>query len=228
MSIKETRSPADNWYVRMNAWSNRMNARLLVWLAIGVSGLGRLLPVRARARMENMARFCRNLAGVVDRPEIARRMASPSLLAKSMIETASFSFLLTLVTTWTLLSVFGLLTIDLLPVLLLVLLLSLVFAHLLYLLAISGDVYQRPQDESQRQSAHQASADTLRVVMAFLVMLSLILAFVPAWRVWAALDLGALLLVARLVYLTRLAQLRWTTLALIEMEDESEIQVEER
>lgn len=228
MSIKETQVQVDNWYVRMNAWNNRIIARLLVRLAVGASGLGRLLPGRARAHMEDTARFCRNLAGVIDRPEIARLMASPGLLAKFMVETFGFSFLLTQVTTWTLLSIFGFLTIDLLPVLLLVLLFSLAFAHLIYLLVISGDVYQRPQDESQRQYAHQASADTLRVVMVFLVVLSLALAFVPTWRIWAALDLGALLLLARLVYLTRLAQLRWTTLALVEMEEGSEIQVEEQ
>lgn len=220
MPSQETKSEANNWYVRLNTWNNRIGARLLLWLAACVSWFARPWRGRTQARIEAAARFCRNLARYIVRPETARLMASPSLLGPALVETCGFTALLALTVAGTLLSIYGFLVIAIIPVLLLVILLTFAFTHLIYLLALSGDVYQKHQDESQRQFAHQASAAVLRFTGWVLAAFSLCLALLPAWRAWVAIDLSALLLLARLLYLARLAQLRWSVLALASFEDE--------
>jgi len=228
MKSEETRTQMDNWYVRLNSWDNRIGARLLLWLAAGMGGFAGMWRGKARVRIEGMARFCRNLAQYIVQPEIARLIASPDLLKKTLMEAVGFTFLLVLATTWTLLSVYGYLDLNLIAIVLLVAIFSLLFTNLINLLAISGDAYQQFPDESQRQLSHQASAATLRVVGFVLVVLSLCLAWMPGWRAWAALDLSILVLLARLIYLTRLAQLRWAALALVSLEDESETRAKEQ
>src|SRR5258707_9419484 len=188
MSLEETKKPAESWYARLSGWNNRIIARLLLWLAGGIGLLARLWRGKKRDWIEGAARFCRNLALYIVQPETIRLMASLLLLKKVLVEAVGFTALLTLVVAWTLLSVYGFLTIALVPVTLLVIVLCLLFTHLIYLLAMSSDVYQQQQDESQRQSAHQASATTLRFVVALLVALSLCLALLPDWRAWVAID----------------------------------------
>jgi hypothetical protein len=212
----------ENWYTRLGGWDNRIYARLLSWLAAGTSMLATLCRGKTRAKIEGAACLLRNLALSVARPEAARLMASPQLLKKALIETVGFTALITLVAVWTLLSVYGFLTIAVVPVTVLVVVLCFLFTQLINLLALSGDMYQQSQDEGQRLIAHQASATTLRVVGCVLVALSLCLAFLPGWRTWVAIDLSALALFARMFYLARLTQLRWAALALVELEDETE------
>jgi hypothetical protein len=222
MPSKEAKSVADNWYVRLNIWDNRIGARLLLWLAACISWFARFWRGGARARIEAAASFCRNLARYIVQPETARLMASPGLLGLALLETCGFAMLLTLATAGTLLSIYGFLVIEIIPVLLLVLVLTLVFTHLIYLLALSGDVYQKRQDEGQIRLAHQASAAVLRFLGWMLAALSLCLALLPAWRAWVAIDLSVLLLLARLFYLARLVQLRWSALALASFEDQAQ------
>ncbi|HEY0753290.1 MAG TPA: hypothetical protein VGD98_04960 [Ktedonobacteraceae bacterium] len=228
MSSEKTPAHTENAYVRLNSWNNRLGARILLWLALGASRFAGLWQGSTRARIEGVATFCRNLARYIMLPETARLMASPELLRQTLVEACGFTFLLTLTISWTLLSVYDFLEIALVPVLLLVVVLCLLFSHLIYLLALSGDVYQRSQDEGQRQCSHQASADTLRIVGFFVVAFSLCLAFLPGWRTWVAIDLAALLLLARLLYLARLAQLRWAMLTLVSLEDEDAMLAEEQ
>jgi hypothetical protein len=220
MPSNEPKSVTDNWYVRLNMWNNRIGARLVFWVAACVSWFARFCRGEARERIEALTRFCRNLARYIARPETARLMASPGLLGLALVETCGFTVLLTLATAGTLISIYGFLVIDIIPVLLLVIVLTFVFTHLIYLLALSGDVYQKRQDENQRRLAHQASAAALRFMGGVLTALSLCLALLPAWRAWVAIDLSVLLLLARLLYLARLAQLRWSVLALASFEDE--------
>ena len=170
--------------------------------------------------MESGARFLLDLATYIVQPETIRVMASTQLLRRALLETVAFTVLLTLAVVWTLLSVYGFLVIALVPVTLLVIALCLLFTHLIYLLALSSDIYQSQPDEGQRLFTYQASTTTLRIIGWLLVVLSLGLALVPGWRAWAAIDLGVLVLLARIIYLARLAQLRWSAFASLPLEEE--------
>jgi hypothetical protein len=216
----ETNRRAENWYTRTSGWNNHIYARLLTGLAVYTSGLANIWRGSGKNRLTELARFQRNLARYIDQPAAARLLADPQLLKQSLLEATGFTVLLALLITWTLLSIYGFLVIPIIPIILLVVALSLLFTQLLNLLALSGDIYQKSRDEGQRQSAFQASSTTLRLTGFCLIALSLVLAFIPAWRAWSAIDLGVLVLFARLVYLARLLQLRWSALALVELEEE--------
>ncbi|HVU69165.1 MAG TPA: hypothetical protein VHD63_18685 [Ktedonobacteraceae bacterium] len=221
MATEETKKAAGNWYTRLNGWNNHVIARLLNWLALGLDGLARAGRGGVRTRMEGAARFCRNLARYIVQPATLSLMASPDLLKRALLESVGLTMLLTLAVVWTLLSVYGYLTIAVVPVTLLVVVLCLVFTHLIYLLALSSDIYQPHEDEAQRLFARQASSMTLRVVGWLLIALCLGLALLPGWRTWVAIDLGILILLARMLYLARLAHLRWSAFALLDLLEEA-------
>lgn len=210
----------DNWYIHLSAWNNRIAMRLLLWCSAAISRAGVLARGRTRERIEGIGRFLHNFALSIGRRETARLMADPHILKQALAETLGLTVFMTLTVVWTLLSIYGFLLIPLLQVLVLVVVLTLLFTHLIYLLALSGDIYQQRKDEGQRQATHQASATTLRFVGFVLVVLSLCLAFMPEWRGWVAIDLAVLVLLSRAVYLSSLAYLRWSSLAFIPLQDE--------
>lgn len=222
MSSSDLKNGTESPYIRLSGWNNRISARLLAWLAASIARLGMLWQGKKRTRFEAAARFLRILARYIAQPEAARLLANPQLLKSALTETLWFTILITLVTVWTLMSVYGFVVIPILPLILLVIALSFLFTQLINLLALSGDIYQQAQDEGQRLCAYQASTATLRFAGCVLVVLSFCLVFVPAWRTWTPIELSALVLVTRTVYLARLAQLRWSALLFVQGEDEGE------
>lgn len=228
MSSSNPNKVPESYYVRLNGWNNRVYTYLLNWLAAGLARVALLWRGKTRQRFEGTARFLRNLAFYIGRPETARLMAEPQFLRQAVGETLWLASLIAVVTVWTFLSVYGFMLIPLIPATLLVAALTFLITHLLYLLALSGDAYRGVQDEGQRQVAYQASSFALRFAGGILIVLSLCLAFVAAWRTWAAIDLSLLVLATRVIYLARLAHLRWAVLAIIPLEDEGEALAEQK
>lgn len=217
MTSEETNKSSLSLYARVSGWNNRIIASLLTWLAACLAWIARAGRGGVRTRLEGAASFCRNLARYIVQPATLSQMASPHLLKRAVLESVGLTILLTLAVVWTLLSVYNYLTIALVPVTLLVVVLCLIFTHLIYLLALSSDIYQPHQDEAQRLFARQASTMTLRVAGWLLIILCLGLALFPGWRTWVAIELGALILLARMLYLARLSHLRWSAFALLDL-----------
>jgi hypothetical protein len=181
-------------------------ARLLLLLA-------RPLPASPKARCESWARLLKNMAllavqppspGPAMKPRVMRAILDGLLLGALFGVAAAYYFYD-----------------DRLIVLILLPFLALLMV-LITVLSVSGDLYVRQPDEFQEIVSNQASSYTLKVIGGLLVLLLFIYLFFHAWRADVIAHLCIVLFLARIVYLFKLAQLRWREIAATDLSESVE------
>ncbi len=98
--------------------------------------------------------------------------------------------------------------------------LLLAFAILMLFLLVSGDIYFEKRDEAQKAMSHEAATWAMTAVVVLLVVFAVVDKSGPLWQhsnLYQTLAL-TLIVVTRVVYMARLASLRWRELVVVESE----------
>ncbi len=194
-----------------------MYARMLRQGANGLLTLSRPLPQTIRVRVETFARLLRNLEVVSVQPNNVCRMMEKPFLFKSILDSMGLGALIGFASAYLLGDSPLFLNI---PAAFVALLILIVFVSLTSFLSMSGDIYLDRHDEFQQLVIHEASAYSLRITAFLLVLIIVACTLIRPLRNDAPALLCIVLVITRLAYLIRLAQLRWQDLADIDLVEE--------
>ena len=200
-----------NWFFRQNERTNRTMARCARICARMVTRIVSMSHGSVRQYFIGFANVLENFAQTLEQPQQGRSTNLNTLLLAlfySGIIGFWFSSLLSL-------AVFPGPFSWLIGIVLLV-----AFALLALFLLVSGDIYFEKRDEAQKAMAHEAATWAIATVTILLVMFTFIDKSGPAWQhsnIYQVLAL-TLIIVTRIVYMAKLASLRWRELLIVESE----------
>ena len=213
-SSSETANNSKEWFFRFTLQSCQACARGLVLLAGLVLFLARPLPHPLKERFQSGTRLLKNVSILIVEPSYIRRSMQSGVILRSMLDGLLLGALFGFAGAYYV-SDERLLFILLIPFLLLLI-------ALVNFLTISGDLYLTRQDEFQRAVFNEASAYTLKVTVGLLVLLLLSYLFFRAWRSDVAVHLSIVLFLARMIYMIKLVQLRWSEMVNTDLENSVE------
>ena len=200
-----------NWFFRHNERTNRNMASCARMCARMVTRITHLLRGSVRQYFIGFANMLENFAQTLEQPQQGRSGNLNTLLLAifySGVIGYWFSSLFSLAAlpdpfSW-----------------LIGIVLLLAFALLALFLLVSGDIYFEKQDEAQKAMAYEAATWAMAAVIILLVMFAFIDKSGPAWQhsnIYQVLAL-TLIVVTRIVYMAKLASLRWRELFIVESE----------
>lgn len=217
--MKEIQSEKNNsLYFRYCLWSNKLFAAFALLLAAITSLLAHSTQGSVQHAMTTCTRALRHFARTIVLPKYAYLWMEQSTFVKAFIDA------ITLCIPW-IWSSYYLVRYTYIGTLLLWIGIM-VFTVVCMLIAsfpfVSGDVYNKTQDEFQKITGDEASAFTLRVVSGLFILLIVCYPFVGVRQQIVFFCLTMLLFVARMCYLLKLTQLRWQGVTDIENMEEND------
>jgi hypothetical protein len=200
-----------NWFFRHTERTNRNMAKCARALARMITRMSHLLRGNARQHVIGLGNVLENFAQTVEQPQQGRSANSNTLFfALFYGGIVGFWFA-------SILSLSGLIG----PFSWLIgIILLLAFAVLMLFLLVSGDIYFDKRDEAQKAMAHEAATWAMAAVIILLLGFACIDKSGPVWQhsnIYQTLAL-TLIVITRIVYMARLASLRWRELVIVDSE----------
>ena len=199
------------WFFRHNERTNRNLGFFARTLAKVVYRTAHLLRGDARQHIIGLANVLENFAQTVERPQQGR-VTSLNTLCMALFDAGVIGvWFASLLSLSALIGLFSWL---------IGIVLLLAFAILMLFLLVSGDIYFEKRDEAQRAMSYEAATWAMVAILTLLAMFAFIDKSGPVWQhsnIYQTLAL-TLIVITRIVYMVRLASLRWRELVVVERE----------